>query len=32
MVNLDELIADLKLTPDKLEVPIPRYFRKETDK
>lgn len=32
MVNLDELITDLKLTPDHLEVPIPRYFRKETDK
>jgi hypothetical protein len=32
MVNLDELITDLKLTPDHLEVPIPRYFKKETDK
>ena len=32
MVNLDELITDLKLTPDYLEVPIPRYFKKETDK
>lgn len=32
MVNLDELITDLKLTPDHLEVPIPRYFKKEIDK
>jgi hypothetical protein len=22
---------DLKLTPDSLEVPIPRYFRREED-
>jgi hypothetical protein len=28
---LDELIMDLKLTPDSLEVPIPRYFKREED-
>lgn len=27
MVNLDELIMDFKVTPDALEVPIPRYAR-----
>lgn len=24
--QLDELVVDLKLTPDALEVPVPRYF------
>lgn len=30
--NLDELVMDLKLTPDCLDVPIPRYFREEDKK
>jgi hypothetical protein len=25
-VQLDDLLVDLKLTPDVLEVPVPRYF------
>jgi hypothetical protein len=25
-VNLDEVLVDLKLTPEALEIPIPRYF------
>jgi hypothetical protein len=25
-VQLDDLLVDLKLTPDILEVPVPRYF------
>lgn len=25
-VQLDDLLIDLKLTPDVLEVPVPRYF------
>jgi hypothetical protein len=25
-VHLDDLLVDLKLTPDALEVPVPRYF------
>jgi IQ and AAA domain-containing protein len=28
-VNLDEIIMDLKLTPDCIDLPIPRYFREE---
>ena len=28
---LDELILDLKLSPDKLEIPIPRYFQLRPD-
>lgn len=30
--NLDELVMDLKLTPDCLDIPIPRYFREEDKK
>jgi hypothetical protein len=26
MVDLHNVLLDLKLTPDALEVPIPRYF------
>lgn len=26
MVQLDDLLIDLKLTPDVLEVPVPRCF------
>jgi hypothetical protein len=25
-VHLDDVLVDLKLTPDVLEVPVPRYF------
>ncbi len=25
-VHLDDILVDLKLTPDVLEVPVPRYF------
>lgn len=25
-VNFDDILVDLKLTPDVLEIPIPRYF------
>ena len=28
-VNLDDLIMDLKLLPDCIEVPIPRYFNED---
>lgn len=28
-VNLDEALVDLKLTPDALEIPIPKYFVEE---
>jgi len=31
-VNLDELIMDLKLTPDCIDIPIPRYFREDEKK
>jgi len=30
--NLDELVMDLKLTPDCLDIPIPRFFREEDKK
>lgn len=25
-INLDDVLVDLKLTPDVLEIPVPRYF------
>jgi len=25
-INLDDILVDLKLTPDVLEIPVPRYF------
>lgn len=25
-VNLDDILVDLKLTPEVLEVPVPKYF------
>ena len=28
-INLDDLLMDLKLDPDSLEIPIPRYFAEE---
>lgn len=31
-VNLDDLLVDLKLPPETLEVPIPRYFTEDDDK
>jgi len=31
-VNLDDLIMDLKLTPDYIDIPIPRYFKVGDDK
>ena len=31
-INLDEILVDLKLTPDVLEVPIPRYFVQDRSK
>ena len=30
--NLDELVMDLKLTPDCLDIPIPRFFKEENKK
>lgn len=26
-LNIDDILVDLKLTPDELEVPVPRYFK-----
>lgn len=26
-VNLDEVLVDLKLTPDVVEIPVPAYFK-----
>lgn len=26
-VNLDDIMMNLKLTPDYLEIPFPRYFK-----
>lgn len=26
-LNIDDILVDLKLTPDQLEVPIPKYFK-----
>ena len=31
-MNLDELIMDLKLTPDCIDIPIPRYFSEDEKK
>ena len=31
-VNLDELLFDLKILPEQLEVPIPRYLREDDEK
>jgi hypothetical protein len=28
-VNLDDILVDLKLTPDVLELPVPKYFIEE---
>ena len=28
-VNLDDILVDLKLTPDVLELPVPKYFVEE---
>lgn len=28
-INVDEILAELKLTPKALNVPIPRHFRSE---
>ena len=30
-VNLDDILVDLKLTPDVLELPVPKYFTKERE-
>ena len=30
-VCLDDIIVDLKLTPDALEMKVPRYFRDDRD-
>ena len=29
-LNLDELLLDLKLSPDALELPVPRYFKEKS--
>ena len=29
-VNLDSVLVDLKLPPDTLEVPVPKYFREDS--
>jgi IQ and AAA domain-containing protein len=29
-VNLDDILVDLKLPPETLDVPVPRYFREDT--
>jgi hypothetical protein len=26
VVQLDDILVDLKLTPDVLEIPVPRYY------
>eukprot|EP01062_Namystynia_karyoxenos_P063036 TRINITY_DN55868_c0_g1_i1.p1 TRINITY_DN55868_c0_g1~~TRINITY_DN55868_c0_g1_i1.p1 ORF type:complete len:1031 (+),score=455.52 TRINITY_DN55868_c0_g1_i1:94-3093(+) len=31
-INFDDVLVDLKLTPDSLEIPIPRYFTEERQK
>ena len=31
-LNLDNILIDLKLTPESLEIPIPRYFVEERTK
>ncbi len=28
-VSLDDILVDLKLTPEVLEVPVPQYFIKD---
>ena len=30
-VHLDQLLFDLKYDPSIIEIPVPRYFREETD-
>lgn len=31
-LNIDDILVDLKLTPDELEVPVPRCFRLDNQK
>ena len=31
-VNLDDVLVDLKLTPDVLEVPVPKFFREDQER
>eukprot|EP00892_Ulva_mutabilis_P001805 jgi/Ulvmu1/11625/UM008_0029.1 len=31
-LHIDDILVDLKLTPDELEVPVPRYFRLDNQK
>ncbi len=31
-VHLDDILVDLKLSPDTLEVPVPRYFKEDNQK
>ena len=31
-INLDETLVDLKLGPEVLEVPVPRFFREDRAK
>merc|ERR1712185_727126 len=31
-VNLDDILVDLKLPPETLEVPVPRYFKENNGK
>jgi hypothetical protein len=31
-VALDDVLVDLKLAPDELEVPVPRYFTEDRSK
>ena len=31
-VNLDDILVDLKLAPDVLEVPVPKFFREDQER
>lgn len=31
-LNIDDILVDLKLTPEELEIPVPRYFRLDNQK
>jgi len=31
-VHLDDILVDLKLSPDTLDVPVPRYFKEDNAK
>ena len=31
-MNIDDILVDLKLTPEELEMPVPRYFKLDQSK